>query len=79
MVSVKTQAQRVRECVDLRKKWAEAVGVAVPDEIVLCMNAFVSDGVPASGTIPFYDKRLEYQFAALAGRETFVRIFSGSG
>ena len=72
----KTQAQRVRECVDLRKKWVEAVGVAMPHEVVLKMNAFVSDGAAASGTIPFYDKHLEYQFAARPGRETFVRIFS---
>lgn len=75
-MSTKPVDVRVEECVRLRKQWTEVIPRPLPEEIVRAMNAFVRDGRGSSGSTHCFDRKVEYQFATLQGRDTFLLIKS---
>lgn len=71
---MKTQDERLQECIRLREQWQDQVKGPVPDSLVNRMNDFVRDGTPASGAEQYFGKTLFYQLSTKA--ETYISIRS---
>lgn len=72
---MKTQEERVQECLRIRHQWTEQIPGPVPDDIVHQMNLFVRDGLPSSGVTTYMGKTMFYQFSTKA--ETYISLRGG--
>ncbi len=75
---MKTQKERLQECLTLRQKWLDELKTPFPEALVRHMNAFVKEGAPSSGKVPFYSRTIEYCFTLKHGKDTYIRITGGS-
>lgn len=70
---MKSQRDRLIECMNIRAQWKKQMLVPFPEELVEQMNRFVR-GTPESGVIELMGHEFEYAFTVNTGEESFIRL-----
>ena len=70
---MKSQRDRLIECMNLRTQWKQKMLIPFPEELVESMNVFVR-GTSMSGTVDLLGHEFQYAFLVESGEESYIKL-----